>query len=50
VDPDIDVVRVYRRTAQAFGQVVELSLEADDVLSTPLLVGLELPLSAVFSE
>lgn len=49
-DPDIDVVRAYRRTGRTFGQVVELSLEADDVLSTPLLIGLELPLSSVFSE
>jgi len=31
-----------------FGKPVEWSLEAGDVLATPLLAGLELPLSEVF--
>lgn len=48
VDPDLDVVRVYRQTGDGFGRVVELSLEAGDVLTTPLLPGLDLPLARVF--
>ncbi len=48
VDPEIDTIRVYRREADTFARVVELSAEANDVLTTPLLPGLEIPLSRVF--
>jgi Uma2 family endonuclease len=48
VDPERDVVRVYRRDRDRFARPVELSLEAADVLTTPLLQGLELPLSEIF--
>jgi Uma2 family endonuclease len=50
VDPDTDVIRVYRREAERFARVSELSREAGDVLTTPLLPGLELPLSSIFQE
>lgn len=50
MDPEIDVVRVYRRTGESFGPVVELSLDAGDVLTSPLLAGLELRLADVFKE
>jgi Uma2 family endonuclease len=50
VDPETDVVRVYRREESGFARVRELSREAGDVLTTPLLSGLELPLSRVFRE
>jgi Uma2 family endonuclease len=50
VDPETDVVRVYRREESGFARVRELSHEAGDVLTTPLLSGLELPLSRVFRE
>ena len=50
VDPDIDVVRVYRREDNVFGRPVELTREADDVLTTPLLPGLELRLERIFRE
>jgi Uma2 family endonuclease len=50
VDPEIDVVRVYRRSGEGFGRLVELSREAADVLATPLLPGLALPLSRVFKD
>lgn len=49
VDPAIDVVRVYRREASGFSRPNELSREAGDVLSTPLLPGLEMPLDRVFT-
>ena len=48
VDPELDVVRVYRAGDNGFGKPTEWSLEAGDVLTTPLLSGLELPLSRIF--
>ena len=50
VDPDIDVVRAYRRSGDSFARPTELSREADDVLTTSLLPGLELPLARIFRE
>jgi Uma2 family endonuclease len=50
VDPETDVVRVYRQGAAGFGRAVELSREAGDVLTTALLPGLELPLARIFRE
>ena len=49
VDPDLDVVRRYRREGDVYGRPVELSLEAGDVVTTPLLPGLELTLAEIFS-
>jgi Uma2 family endonuclease len=48
VDPEIDVVRIYRRSRDRFARVTELSREANEVLATPLLPGLELPLTRLF--
>ena len=48
VDPEVDVIRVYRRDGDTFARPIELSLEADDVLTTSLLPGLGLPLRDVF--
>ena len=48
VDPELDVVRVYRGAGKGFAKPMEWSLEAGDVVTTPLLAGLELPLSRVF--
>ena len=50
VDPEVDVVRIYQRTAEGFARAVELTREAGDVLTTPLLPGLEMPLSRIFRE
>ena len=50
VDPDIDVIRVYRRDGERFARPVELSREAGDVLRTPLLPGLDIPLAHVFGD
>jgi hypothetical protein len=47
VDPDIDTVRVYRREGETFARVVELSVDAGDTLTTPLLPGLEIQLPRV---
>ena len=48
VDPELDVVRVYRRDADRFTRPQELSTEAGDVLTTSLLPGLELSLTDIF--
>ena len=50
VDSEIDVIRVYRRDGDAFARPVELSREAGDILTTPLLSGLEIPLARVFQD
>jgi Uma2 family endonuclease len=50
VDPEIDVIRVYRLEGTRFGRPLELSREADDGLTTSLLPGLELPLARIFRE
>jgi Uma2 family endonuclease len=50
VDPETDVVRVYRREDAVFGRPLELSRDRNDVLTTPLLPGLELPLGRIFRE
>jgi len=48
VDPVIEAVKVYRRVGERFERVAELSLEEEDVLTTPLLPGLDLPLAEIF--
>jgi Uma2 family endonuclease len=50
VDPELDAIRVYVRNGERFGRARELSAEAGDVLTTPLLPGLELRLVDVFQE
>jgi Uma2 family endonuclease len=50
IDPELDVVRVYRRDGERFARPVELSREAGDILTTALLPGLNLPLERVFQE
>ncbi|PYQ79149.1 MAG: Uma2 family endonuclease [Acidobacteria bacterium] len=50
VDPDLDVVRVYRRESDRFGRPVELACESGDVLTTPLFSGLNLQLADIFKE
>jgi Uma2 family endonuclease len=50
VDPDVDVVRVYRPGEGSYTRPLELSLEAGDTLTTPLLPGLELPLGQIFKD
>ena len=50
VDPEIDAVRIYRRGPSAYERAIELSREAGDVLKTPLLPGLDLPLGDIFKD
>jgi Uma2 family endonuclease len=48
VDPELDVVRIYRRSDAGFGRPIELSAEAIDRLETELLPGLEIDLARLF--
>jgi Uma2 family endonuclease len=50
VDPDLDVIKLFRLVDERYRRVAELSLEAGDVLTTPLLPGLELPLAEIFED
>ncbi|HET8712857.1 MAG TPA: Uma2 family endonuclease [Gemmatimonadales bacterium] len=48
LDPELDVVRVYRRGEHGFGRPIELSAERADVLTTPLLVGWSVSVGELF--
>jgi Uma2 family endonuclease len=48
VDPELETVKVYRLTASGYTPATELSKRSADRLTTPLLPGLELPLSEIF--
>ena len=52
VDPNSKSVGVFRGTneAKTFLEPLELWLDQQDILTTPLLPGLELPLAAIFKE
>jgi Uma2 family endonuclease len=50
VDPELDTIKVYRHADERYTRVAELSLENKDVLTTPLLPGLKMPLSRIFIE
>jgi Uma2 family endonuclease len=50
VDPELDVIKVYRSAEGRFDRVAELSLERDEVLESPLFPGLSLRLAEIFSE
>ena len=49
VDPELDGIKVYRRIDEAFVRVAELSLEQEDVLTTPLLPQFSVALADVFA-
>jgi Uma2 family endonuclease len=48
VDPELDAIKVYRRTAERFEKIAELSVEQREVLTTPLLPKWSIPLADVF--
>ncbi len=49
VDPEIDTVKIYRRAGEKFDRQIELSSEAGDILTTPLLPGFAAPLAKLFA-
>jgi Uma2 family endonuclease len=50
VDPETDAIRIHRRTGERFAKPIKLSRENSDVLTTPLLPGLEIPLASLFED
>jgi len=50
IDPELDAIKVYRRSSDRYERVAELTLEAGDTLTTPLFPGLDLPLSKIFED
>jgi Uma2 family endonuclease len=50
VDTDLDLVKVNRLVDGRYVQAPELSLDQGDVLTTPLIPGLEIPLVRVFGD
>ena len=48
VDPELELVKVYRLQDNRYGMAQELTLDAKDSLTTPLLPGFSLPLATVF--
>ena len=50
VDPETHVVGLYRRTREGFDRAMKLSRETGDVLATPLMPGLALPLTRLLRD
>jgi Uma2 family endonuclease len=48
LDPELETVKIFRRERQVFGRALELSKEANDVLTTDLLPGFDLAITAIF--
>ena len=48
VDPVLETIKVFRLEASKYKRIVEWNLEADDVITTPLLPGFECRLANVF--
>ena len=49
VDPELETIKVHRRGDRGFGRALELSAEAGDILTTPLLPGFSVSLAEVFA-
>jgi hypothetical protein len=50
IDPDLDVVRIYRNLEGRFEGPEELRAGRQDVLTTAHLDGLELPVAKIFAD
>ncbi len=50
VDPEIDTIKVYRQSDGTYVRTAELSLERGEILTTPLLPDLEMPLEGIFRD
>lgn len=49
VDPELESVKIYRPTEQGYTRAAELSVEAKHTLNSPLIPGLQISLSEIFS-
>ena len=50
IDPEIETVIVYRRVGESYQRVLELAVERNDTLATPLLPHLTLSLQQIFKD
>jgi Uma2 family endonuclease len=50
IDPEIETIAVYRHVGESYQRVLELAVERNDTLTTPLLPGLTLPLQRIFKD
>ena len=48
VDPDLEIVKIFKRTQQKYGRATELSKENNDVFATEVLAGFDFAVSEVF--
>jgi Uma2 family endonuclease len=48
VDPELETVKIFRRTQQGYSRALELSKESNDILATELLAGFDLALTEIF--
>lgn len=49
VDPELESVKIYRLSDNGFSRIAELSVEANDTLTSPLFPDWQLPLSQMFA-
>ena len=49
-DPELDSIKIYRRSGEHFGAPEVISIETGGTLTTPLLPGFSLPIEDVFAE
>ena len=50
IDPEIETIAVYRHVDETYQRVLELAVERNDTLATPLLPQLTLPLQQIFKD
>jgi Uncharacterized protein conserved in cyanobacteria len=50
IDPEIETIAVYRHVDETYQRVLELAVERNDTLETPLLPHLTLPLQQIFKD
>ena len=50
IDPEIETLAVYRHVDESYQRVLELAVERNDTLATPLLPHLTLPLPQIFKD
>jgi len=50
IDPEIETIAVYRHVGGIYQRVLELAVERNDTLATPLLPQLTLPLQQIFKD
>ena len=50
LDPELESIKVFRRIGDGYQRVAELAVENSDVLTSPLLPDLALPLNKIFED